>query len=132
MSETIDNLKDKVILVTNNSKTKLIVGICIVSILVFTFIGFTYGKYNPDPNSQVIQELLSKMLADEKSKYEQIMNQKDTEITNILIKLNDSIAKTIENEKEIAKLKTKINSIKPPQNEKEVRSRLKELGYETK
>jgi chorismate mutase len=126
------NLKDKVILETKDSKTKLIIGICIVFILVFTFIGFTYGRYNPDPNSKVVQELLSKMLSNEKDKYEQIINEKDREITNILIKLNDSIAKTIENEKEIAKLKNKINSIKPPQNEKEIRQRLKDLGYETK
>ena len=132
MTQSINDLKDKIILITKESKTKLIIGICIVSILIFTFIGFTFGKYNPDPNSKVVQDLLSKMLSDEKAKHEQIINEKDTEITKILIKLNDSITVIIENEKEINKLKSKINSIKPPQNEKEVRDRLKDLGYETK
>jgi len=132
MTQSINDLKDKIILVNNDSKTKLIIGICIVSILIFTFIGFTFGKYNPDPNSQVVQDLLSKMLSDEKAKHEQIINEKDAEISKILIKLNDSITVIIENEKEINKLKSKINSIKPPQNEKEVRDRLKDLGYETK
>lgn len=132
MTQSINDLKDKIILITKESKTKLIIGICIASILIFTFIGFTFGKYNPDPNSQVVQELLSKMLSDEKAKYEQIINEKDTEITKILIKLNDSEAKVISNQKEIAKLKSKINSIKPPENEKEIRQRLKDLGYETK
>ena len=132
MTQSINDLKDKIILVTKDSKTKLIVGICIVSIIIFTFIGFTFGKYNPDPNSQVVQNLLSKMLSDEKAKHEQIINEKDAEISKILIKLNDSITVIIENEKEINKLKSKINSIKPPQNEKEVRDRLKDLGYETK
>jgi len=132
MTQSINDLKDKIILVTKDSKTKLIVGICIVSIIIFTFIGFTFGKYNPDPNSQVVQDLLSKMLSDEKAKHEQIINEKDAEISKILIKLNDSITVIIENEKEINKLKSKINSIKPPQNEKEVRDRLKDLGYETK
>jgi uncharacterized protein YjcR len=132
MTQSINDLKDKIILVTKDSKTKLIVGICIASIIIFTFIGFTFGKYNPDPNSQVVQDLLSKMLSDEKAKHEQIINEKDAEISKILIKLNDSITVIIENEKEINKLKSKINSIKPPQNEKEVRDRLKDLGYETK
>jgi uncharacterized protein YjcR len=132
MTQSINDLKDKIILVTKDSKTKLIIGICIASIIIFTFIGFTFGKYNPDPNSQVVQDLLSKMLSDEKAKHEQIINEKDAEISKILIKLNDSITVIIENEKEINKLKSKINSIKPPQNEKEVRDRLKDLGYETK
>ena len=132
MTQSINDLKDKIILVTKDSKTKLIIGICIASIIIFTFIGFTFGKYNPDPNSQVVQNLLSKMLSDEKAKHEQIINEKDAEISKILIKLNDSITVIIENEKEINKLKSKINSIKPPQNEKEVRDRLKDLGYETK
>jgi len=132
MTQSINDLKDKIILITKESKTKLIIGICIASILIFTFIGFTFGKYNPDPNSQVVQDLLSKMLSDEKAKHEQIINEKDAEISKILIKLNDSITVIIENEKEINKLKSKINSIKPPQNEKEVRDRLKDLGYETK
>lgn len=132
MTQSINDLKDKIILVTKDSKTKLIISICIASIIIFTFIGFTFGKYNPDPNSQVVQDLLSKMLSDEKAKHEQIINEKDAEISKILIKLNDSITVIIENEKEINKLKSKINSIKPPQNEKEVRDRLKDLGYETK
>ena len=132
MTQSINDLKDKIILITKESKTKLIIGICIASILIFTFIGFTFGKYNPDPNSQVVQNLLSKMLSDEKAKHEQIINEKDAEISKILIKLNDSITVIIENEKEINKLKSKINSIKPPENEKEIRQRLKDLGYETK
>lgn len=132
MTQSINDLKDKIILVTKDSKTKLIIGICIASIIIFTFIGFTYGKYNPDPNSQIVQELLNKMLSDEKLKYEQIINGKDIEINTINKQLELSMDKIKDNEKEIAKLKTKINSIKPPQNISEVKLRLKELGYETK
>ena len=132
MTQSINDLKDKIILVTKESKTKLIIGICIVSILIFTFIGFTFGKYNPDPNSQIVQELLNKMISDEKLKYEQIINGKDIEINTINNQLELSMNKIKDNEKEISKLKNKINSIKPPTNVNEVKLRLKELGYETK
>ena len=123
MYKTITNLK--------NSKTTILVLIGVGTIIAFLVIAFTIGKYNPDPNSQVIQELLSKMLSDEKSKYEQIINKKDMEINKINNQLNNSMVIITNNEKEIVKLKNKISSIKPPVNELEIRTRLKDLGYET-
>jgi GTP-dependent phosphoenolpyruvate carboxykinase len=72
------------------------------------------------------------MLSDEKLKYEQIINGKDIEINTINKQLELSMDKIKDNEKEISKLKSKINNIKPPQNISEVKLRLKELGYETK
>ena len=75
---------------------------------------------------------LNKMISDEKLKYEQIINGKDAEINTINKQLELSINKIKDNEKEISKLKNKINNIKPPININEVKLRLKELGYETK
>ena len=132
MSEITDKIKDKVIVLTSNTNSRVIIVISIIAIISFTIIGFTYGKYNPDPNSQIVQELLNKMLSDEKLKYEQIINGKDIEINTINKQLELSMNKIKDNEKEISKLKNKINSIKPPTNINEVKLRLKELGYETK
>jgi peptidoglycan hydrolase CwlO-like protein len=134
MSEITDKIKDKVIILSkdNNTRVIIIIVISIIAIISFAIIGFTYGKYNPDPNSQIVQELLNKMLSDEKLKYEQIINGKDIEINTINKQLELSMDKIKDNEKEIYKLKSKINNIKPPQNISEVKLRLKELGYETK
>lgn len=132
MSEITDKIKDKVIVLASNNNSRVIIVISIIAIISFTIIGFTYGKYNPDPNGQIVQELLNKMLSDEKLKYEQIINGKDIEINTINKQLELSMNKIKDNEKEISKLKNKINSIKPPTNINEVKLRLKELGYETK
>ena len=132
MFELTNKIKENLVYVNKGSNTRIIVIISIIAIISFTIIGFTYGKYNPDPNSEVVQELLNKMLTDEKLKYEQIINGKDNEINTINKQLELSMSIIQNNKKEITNLKNKIKNIKPPENEKEIRSRLKDLGYETK
>ena len=132
MSEISNKIKDKLIILTKDNNSRIIIVILIIAIFLFTIIGYTYGTHNIDPNSQEVQELLNKMLSDEKLKYEQIINGKDIEINTINNQLELSMNKIKDNEKEISKLKNKINSIKPPTNINEVKLRLKELGYETK
>ena len=132
MSEISNKIKDKLIILSKDNNSRIIIVISIIAIISFTIIGFTYGKHNPDPNSQVVQELLNKMISDEKIKYEQIINVKDNEINTINKQLELSMSIIQDNKKEITNLKNKIKNIKPPENESEIRSRLKDLGYETK
>ena len=44
------------------------------------------NQCSPDTALRDIQDLLSKMLSDEKAKHEQIINEKDAEISKILVK----------------------------------------------
>lgn len=132
MDDISNKIKDKLILISKDNNSRIIIVIAIVTIIIFTIIGFTYGRNNPDPNSQIIQELINKMIIDERTKYEQIINKKDTEIESINKQLENSMNIIQDNKKELNKLKNKINNIKPPENEIEIIQRLKELGYETR
>jgi len=125
------NIEDKFIAITNNPKTKFIIIGFIISLIIFLTIGFTIGKYNPDPNSKIVTELLNKLLYEDKLKYDQIIKEKDSQISNIQLQLNQSQNINSNYQKEISKLKNQLNNIKPPENENEIRERFKGLGYET-
>jgi len=124
-----------------SNKTYLVAGICLIGLIVILFIGFTLGKYKYDNGltqdyvNKLLQEKseeLNKKLVDEKIKYEQLIKDKDQQISSIEMQLNVSQTKNQSYKKEISKLKVQANTIKTPVNAKEVRERLKVLGYETK
>lgn len=139
------SLKDQILVFTNKiipsssfsnrfsiSSNHTVLSIIIfILFIIFVFISFTVGRYYPNPQSEIIQNLINKALETEKSKYEIIIKEKNNQMTNILIKLNDSQNQVLLTQKELDKIKKQIQNIKPPENEKEIRERLKDLGYET-
>jgi len=112
-------------------KNKILIGVGVFVVIAIVFIGFTYGRYIPDPNSEIIQKLLNDKLSEEKIKYDKIIKDKDEQNKIIQNKLEDSRNINLNYQKEISKLKKQLINIKPPENEKEVRERFKDLGYET-
>jgi nitrogen fixation protein FixH len=120
--------KGKTFLSTNS----LVIGLAIFLIIVFLFVGFTWGKYHPDPNSAVVQTLLNQKLADEKAKAAKDIKERDDKITIIQNQLNQSYTKNSKYVTETTNLNKQIKSIKPPKDSKETKVELKGLGYETK
>lgn len=132
MNEISNKIKDKLIFISKDNNSRIIIVAAIITIIIFTLIGFTYGRNNPDTNSHIIQELINRMITDERTKYEEIINKKDTEIESINKQLETSMSIIQDNKKELTKLKSRINNIRIPENENEIKIRLKELGYETR
>ena len=120
------------IIPTNKMNKGYLLGtIGLVFFILFLFVGFKYGSYHPNPNSEVVQTLLQDLLIKEKEYYEQLINEKDQQILVIQDKLNKSEL-LIENYKqELKKLNNLVINIKPPSSVGEVRERLRRLGYET-
>jgi hypothetical protein len=123
MSE-LNELADLITKTKESKKTKWIVGGIIVAFIAIAIIGFTTGRYNPDPNGAVVMQLIEKMKLEEKAKY-------DEKVLSIQTQLNQSQSINLSYQKEINNLNTKIKNIKVPQDIKEIRERLKVLGYET-
>jgi len=113
-------------------KSKVIYGVVIVALILFLAIGFTYGKYHPDPNSAVIQTLLNDKLSAEKEKAAKEIKERDNRITIIQNQLTKSYEKNSKYIVEITNLNKQIKGIKPPKDSKEAKAELKGLGYETK
>ena len=80
-------------------KTSIIIGTIVVAVLLFAFITFTVGRYHP--NSEIVDELVTKQLAIAKEKYETDMKIKDEEIA----RLNKE---KIASEKKYAEFKKKL------------------------
>lgn len=136
VKEKVDEIKNTVdekikSLSDTKTKNKLIVFVVGIGIIIFLIIGFTVGRYNPDPNSQAVQDLLDKMIKDEKNKYEQTLKEKDVIISNIQDQLNKSQIMNNEYQKEIDSLKVKYEQIVEPKTNQEIRKRLKDMGYVT-
>jgi len=124
----IDKLKG---IVNNNNRNTFLYIIAGGALIIFLIIGFTVGTYHPDPNSKIVKELVDKQIADEKSKYEQTIKDKDIQIKNIQDQLDRSSKATEIYRKENAKLKEQVGKIQKPKTDTETRKRLKEMGYET-
>lgn len=132
VEEIKDTIDDKIKSVTDSkNKYKWIVFLVGIGIILFLIIGYTIGKYNPDPNGEAVQELLDKMLKEEKIKFEQTLKEKNLEISNIQRELNQSQIMNNEYQKEIDSLKVKYDQIVEPKTNIEIRKRLKDMGYVT-
>jgi len=108
------------------------IGIVFIAILIVLVIGFTIGRYNPDPNSQVVKNMINQKLIEERKAFDQSMKEKDDVIASIQDKLNKSNKTYSSYVKSIKDINEQIRNVKEPKNSKETKTRLKELGYETK
>jgi uncharacterized protein (UPF0335 family) len=134
LSDDLDKLRGLANQSLSNSETKskVIYGIVAVALILFLVIGFTYGKYHPDPNSAIIQTLLNEKLATEKEKAAKDIKERDDKIKIIQDQLTKSYTKNSKYVLEIDSLNKQIKNIKPPKDSKEVKAELKGMGYETK
>lgn len=108
------------------------IGALIVIMLLILFIGFTFGKYHPDPNSELVKELIDQKVKEERTQYEEVLKTKDTQLLDIQSQLNASSALNLSYIKSINELNSQFKKIQKPKSTNETKKRLKELGYETK
>lgn len=108
------------------------VAITVVALCIVLIIGITFGKYHPDPNSELIKELIDQKINEEKVAFEQTIKDKDKVIGDIQSQLNASSNLNLSYIKSINELNSKFKKIQKPKSTNETKKRLKELGYETK
>jgi len=106
--------------------------ILIAMLCLVLFIGFTFGKYHPDPNSELIKELIDQKVQEERLQYEEVLKTKDTQLLDIQSQLNASSNLNLSYIKSINELNSQFKKIQKPKSTNETKKRLKELGYETK
>lgn len=111
-------------------KTSIIIGTIVVAVLLFAFITFTVGRYHP--NSEIVDELVTKQLAIAKEKYETDMKTKDLEIARLAKEKKLSEAKFAEFKKKMQEADQKITDIVPPKTMKEAKERMGRAGYVVK
>jgi 5-bromo-4-chloroindolyl phosphate hydrolysis protein len=111
-------------------KTNIIIGTLLVAALIFAFITFTVGRYHP--NSEIVDELVTKQLAVAKEKYETDMKAKDLEIARLAKEKKLSEAKFAEFKKKLQEADQKITDIVPPKTMKEAKARMGRAGYVVK
>lgn len=111
-------------------KTNIIIGTLLVAALIFAFITFTVGRYHP--NSEIVDELVTKQLAVAKEKYETDMKAKDLEIARLAKEKKLSEAKFAEFKKKMQEADQKITDIVPPKTMKEAKERMGRAGYVVK
>ena len=111
-------------------KTSIIIGTIVVAVLLFAFITFTVGRYHP--NSEIVDELVTKQLAIAKEKYETDMKIKDEEIARLAKEKKLSEAKFAEFKKKMQEADQKITDIVPPKTMKEAKERIGRAGYVVK
>lgn len=111
-------------------KTSIIIGTIVVAVLLFAFITFTVGRYHP--NSEIVDELVTKQLAIAKEKYETDMKTKDLEIARLAKEKKLSEAKFAEFKKKMQEADQKITDIVPPKTMKEAKERIGRAGYVVK
>lgn len=103
-----------------------------IALCLVLIIGITFGKYHPDPNSELVKELIEEKIHEEKVIFEQTIKDKDKKLIEIQTKLNESSVINASYIKAITELNSQLKKIQKPKDNKETRKRLKELGYETK
>ena len=111
-------------------KTSIIIGTIVVAVLLFAFITFTVGRYHP--NSEIVDELVTKQLAIAKEKYETDMKIKDEEIARLNKDKIASEKKYAEFKKKLLQADKQIAEIKPPKTMKEAKERMGRAGYVVK
>jgi len=115
---------------TNVNKT--IIGVAIGAIILFLIIGFTIGKYHPDPNSQAVQDIVNKQLAEDKAAYEQTIKEKNAQLDDLSKQLINSNKIIYIYREQLNNLNVKVANIKPPKTMTEAKTRLRGMKYEVK
>ncbi len=106
--------------------------VVIVLLCIVLIIGITFGKYHPDPNSELIKDMIEQKVKEERTQYEEVLKIKDSALLDIQSQLNASSNLNLSYIKSINELNSQFKKIQKPKSTNETKKRLKELGYETK
>lgn len=103
--------------------------LAIASLIVFVFIGYEFGTYNP--KSDLITQLVDRQLKEEKARFAAEIKIKDDQLSELQKSLILSQSKYFATQTEIDRLRGTIINAKPPTDLKEIRKRLLSHGYPT-